>query len=111
MKPEIKKIWIKALTSGKYKQGKHNLKKGNKYCCLGVLCDLYIKKNPKTTFSWDKIEPNSEKNAFLPPAIMKWSGIKTNEADFGYDKGDDLIHLNDEGKSFKKIAKVIEKEF
>ena len=32
--------WIKALNSGKYKQGKHALRKNNKYCCLGVAAEI-----------------------------------------------------------------------
>lgn len=43
MNPEIKTKWVEALRSGKYKQGKKSLRsrEGDKYCCLGVLCDLY----------------------------------------------------------------------
>jgi hypothetical protein len=34
------KLWIKALRSGKYKQGRSALKEGNKWCCLGVMIDV-----------------------------------------------------------------------
>lgn len=44
MKPELKKRWVKALRSGKYKQGKNYLRRqtpeGDRYCCLGVLCEI-----------------------------------------------------------------------
>ncbi len=40
MNKEVKDKWIEALESGKYKQGQENLRKGDKYCCLGVLCDI-----------------------------------------------------------------------
>ena len=40
MDKKIKKKWLKALRSGKYKQGRDALRIGNKFCCLGVLCDL-----------------------------------------------------------------------
>ena len=48
MNKTIMKKWVKALRSGKYKQGRGTLcqvdKKGNEsFCCLGVLCDLYNK--------------------------------------------------------------------
>lgn len=48
MDKTIMKKWVKALRSGKYKQGRGTLcqvdKKGNEsFCCLGVLCDLYNK--------------------------------------------------------------------
>jgi len=48
MNNTIMKKWVKALRSGKYKQGRGTLcqvdKKGNEsFCCLGVLCDLYNK--------------------------------------------------------------------
>lgn len=37
---EMKEAWISALRSGDYEQGKVNLFFNNKYCCLGVLCQL-----------------------------------------------------------------------
>jgi len=32
--------WVKALRSGKYKQGRNRLRKKDRFCCLGVLCEL-----------------------------------------------------------------------
>ena len=33
-------IWTATLRSGKYKQGSSNLRQGEYYCCLGVLCEI-----------------------------------------------------------------------
>lgn len=42
MNQDLKEKWIKALRSGDYKQGKGYLNQNNeKYCCLGVLCNVY----------------------------------------------------------------------
>ena len=41
MNAELKKKWLEALRSGKYRQGKHKLRNhNNEFCCLGVLCDV-----------------------------------------------------------------------
>jgi hypothetical protein len=40
MDPKIKEKWIEALRSGKYEQGEGTLNKDNKFCCLGVLCEV-----------------------------------------------------------------------
>jgi hypothetical protein len=41
---EVIQKWIDALTSGEYQQGTGMLQSAEgEYCCLGVLCDLYIK--------------------------------------------------------------------
>lgn len=44
MDPQMKRRWVEALTSGEYRQGTRALKKWvgseERYCCLGVLCDL-----------------------------------------------------------------------
>ena len=45
MNQEIKKRWIEALRSGEYQQGKESLFHCGKFCCLGVLTDLYIKEH------------------------------------------------------------------
>src|SRR5688572_29009191 len=53
MKKRIKKLWIEALKSGEYSQGKGRLRRQDScfdtdsivdsYCCLGVLCDVLEK--------------------------------------------------------------------
>lgn len=41
MQQKLKKEWIDALKSGKYKQGQYTLRNRNdEYCCLGVLADV-----------------------------------------------------------------------
>lgn len=76
MKPEIKARWLAALRSGDYIQGHGQLREGNTFCCLGVLCDLYAK---ETGVEWKKHE--SERYAFdhhlsfLPDSVMHWAGL------------------------------------
>lgn len=74
MNTEIKSKWVKALKSKKYKQGKGALKSylnGKElHCCLGVLCDLYIKDckdcNEDEAQVWLDPLPNSKKNRLIP---------------------------------------------
>lgn len=40
MKRDVLNKWVAALRSGKYEQGRGNLCKDNKFCCLGVLLDI-----------------------------------------------------------------------
>ena len=41
MDAKIKRLWVKALRSGKYRQARETLRKGNgSMCCLGVLCEI-----------------------------------------------------------------------
>ena len=40
MDAQTKAKWVEALRSGKYKQGRGQLRLGDTYCCLGVLCDI-----------------------------------------------------------------------
>lgn len=121
MKPIIKKQWIKALLSGKYKQGKNYLNKGVKFCCLGVLSDLYAKEH---NVKWEDKEGSNGKLLFneadvLPSKVMRWAGlfrknpmIKLTEKvakKMNYYKNtkEDLATLNDNGCNFKVIAECI----
>lgn len=109
MKTQILKKWVKALTSGKYKQGRLALKtKEGRYCCLGVLCDLHAK---ETGGKW-KDPTQCEHFSYcgtsgvLPMKVRRWAGLKDNDpilTSDGYRASD----LNDEGKRFKTIAKLI----
>lgn len=40
MDVELKRKWLEALRSGRYKQGRFALKRGDEYCCLGILCEV-----------------------------------------------------------------------
>lgn len=41
MDSELKQKWLDALRSGQYEQGRGTMRtEDNKFCCLGVLCDL-----------------------------------------------------------------------
>ncbi len=128
---KFKKKWIKALRSGKYKQGTSVLrsteKKLNKvkvvdtFCCLGVACDLI---NPKgwrfynletddesgwkyrVVDSLGRKNPSlsqEEKECLLPTQVAEKIGL-TKEAE------NTLAELNDWcGYSFDSIADYIEK--
>ena len=46
MKKELIEQWIVALRSGKYMQGRQQLKKEDSFCCLGVACDIHPDAKP-----------------------------------------------------------------
>lgn len=93
MKASIKKIWLKALRSGDYKQGKGWLKQATdsktySYCCLGVLKDAVPGLRRAT------------REEVLAPSALKKVGLTQAEQT-------KLADMNDAGKSFKTIAAYI----
>ena len=102
MKTELKQEWMKRLKSGIYEQGKRVLRnRDNKYCCLGVLCDII---NPD---GWKKGDPttlyfNGENYNGLNEDTRIKVGITL-------DDHDKLIEMNDDfSDSFDKIADWIQ---
>ena len=128
MKKNIAKKWIKALRSGKYRQGKSWLKQYNskgqeQHCCLGVLCELYnqsMKKKHKKSLKTRSVDGLSNPGAGfvyfgnqsqkLPKVVRQWAGVQTSLGDY-FDAGNDfcLANLNDIGRKFNTIANLIEK--
>lgn len=103
-------LWIKALESGEYKQGKGYLQQSNgKFCCLGVACDLANKTGVR------KVEIVVDDNTCLPLKMQNFLGI-SGIGDFSKTvvyKGngwESLAGLNDDGMTFKQIAKVIRRK-
>ena len=116
MKPEIKDAWVAALRSGKYEQGRRTLRSiENKYCCLGVLCDLYVKANPSAVWklagTYYEIHSNG---GVLPENVIAWAGVKNsvggtfispNESEpISFIDANDILMYN-----FNQIADLIEK--
>lgn len=114
MKKEIKEKWLTALRSGEYQQTKGVLQCGGKYCCLGVLSDIYAKEND---VQWQKGETDSVKcrlhhnTEVMPLEVIKWAGLSDMNPLVrvqGFDKP--LAEINDEGMSFLEIADIIEQQ-
>ena len=126
MKKSVMKKWVAALRSGEYAQTKGALcKEGEKYdrfCCLGVLTELYIqdhnakkKKNAKKQIGWEKSLTDkelcfNEEEAVLANAVKEWAGVRTYHGELAH-KRDVLTVLNDRGMSFKRIADIIEDNY
>lgn len=121
MKQNIMKRWVNALRSGKYKQGtgalRQETKTTPKFCCLGVLCDLH-RKEIGADYSWSDStycrKGRRLETGVLPRVVMKWAGLKDRDPSLvdhyalvqdRYTASD----LNDNGKRFKTIAKLIVK--
>lgn len=96
------KTWVKALRSGKYKQGKGQLRFDNTFCCLGVACD--ISKLDK----WNKKWFYSEEHLALPHSVRDWLGLRSKDPTVG---SKCLSAYNDDGKTFQEIADIIEREY
>lgn len=117
----IQRAWVRALRSGKYKQCTNFLTRrdGDKivgHCCLGVLCQLAIKKGldlkpvnatVNETVNKTEVLAYNKEYSELPTRAQRWAGLRNADGDFSYEES--LVGLNDEGKSFNEIAKIIEK--
>jgi hypothetical protein len=116
------KLWVDALRSGKYTQGKNvltEIKDGADYdCCLGVACKVYadsglsliIDVRPVGEMRRVRTYQNSYK--ILPEEVMQWLGLTTGDGRYGATDAV-LSHRyltddNDGGKSFEQIAAIIE---
>lgn len=96
MNTEVKELWVNALRSGDYVQGRGQLAvvldavgddktPNRKHCCLGVLCDIAASRGIVTTRyvtpevdspvdAVTIIKYNDEAGS-LPPAVIQWAGI------------------------------------
>lgn len=120
MKPRIAEQWVAALRSGDYEQGTHCLRdKENRFCCLGVLSEMYRKEHPEA--HWVEREENNRTIMFndgeevatgvLTYKVMDWAGINS----VGGEIVDThrtlyLTEVNDDGTPFGDIAKLIEEQ-
>jgi hypothetical protein len=113
------KLWTTALRSDEYKQTTGCLSRYQKFCCLGVACELYrlefkigfweTDSNENTSFYL-----NSRKlSGNLPSEVKNWLGISPQCSVPGlYNRLNQKVYLsglNDEDLlSFSKIADVID---
>lgn len=83
MTKEQKAKWIEALRSGDYKQGQGALREDDRFCCLGLACEIL-------------------NNSTMDYYFIKYKMLNN-------DVATTLIKMNDfDNKSFKQIADYIE---
>lgn len=101
MKRELRDRWVEALRSGDYEQGQSFLRNGNKFCCLGVLCE--VAGVPREDTEWGsgyRLSADEWEDVDLPP---RWGGLTPRVKQTLMDKNDLY------GKSFLEIADHIER--
>lgn len=105
-----RKIWVEALRSGKYEQGKHYLKCENKFCCLGVAVEVLAPEEFVKEEDGMIGIPYGAGFLYgsLNDKVQNLLGLKDNSGAF---KHSILTTLNDrDGLSFAEIADIIESE-
>lgn len=113
MDARVKGLWVKALRSGEYEQGKQALHPNGKFCCLGVLCDLYLKETGNGEWEENgmfRVNKYDYNDAELPEAVMEWAGLDDPNPTLGTHKNArTAATLNDRNETFYYIATRIEK--
>lgn len=125
------RLWVDALRSGDYQQGRDQLRFGDTYCCLGVACDVAMKNG--VPVRWDALGNVREVgddpdyglgwSGAMHPLVSRWIGVTEHP---GFQSGDIkvsmgrpdvdelyfLAELNDVLEmTFEEIADVIEDNY
>ena len=130
MNDDVKTKWVTALRSGKYQQTQGRLRAGDgqSFCCLGVLCDLYVKATPGVL--WDGYYSGGKllgESNYLPKEVIEWAGLPirgthedkeclipnpvVNPNPFNPKAIKSLAIANDHGMTFPEIAAIIREQF
>lgn len=117
---EFREVWITALESGEYKQSDGRLDGPHGFCCLGVAAHLASTRDDIDVEIEREITGNTisyrEKGSgrdsmTLGDGMVRTLGLHDGEGSLmrqsGEDAPDSLVIANDDGMSFKEIAKLL----
>lgn len=112
MDAEWKARWVEALRSGRYKQGRDQLRtEHDEFCCLGVLCDIVAPDEWRElpAHGWTSFD---EEDGALPQEVADAVGLDRRNPPLGLFVAS--IHNDGAGeavkpKSFTEIADLIER--
>lgn len=112
MNKEVAEMWADALEAGEYQQGKSCLKDGDRFCCLGVLCDLHKRRTNSGRWSHNGSQEvyrvgvcGDEDDILLPHSVSEWAGVRGN---CPFIDGRSIVDLNDTvGLAFPDLAALI----
>lgn len=126
MNKEVLDLWLTALRSGEYKQCFGQLRSGDSFCVLGVLCDLHQKNtgegewyfSPSPYFvpryNYRSQDKQCESVTFLIRTVLEWAEL--NFEDYAgpcipEDSTKSLSTHNDSMESFIVLADLLEERF
>lgn len=130
MKQDTKQLWISALRSDEYKQGKQRLAKFGqgkttgvvRHCCLGVLCEVlpYVERiQTGAQIVYVTTRTEEESTTVLPYTVAEREEFDRVSPWIDYPGKDEfgnsmtfrisLVELNDSGFTFNQIADMIER--
>jgi hypothetical protein len=114
MYEDVRDKWAARLESGRYEQAAGALRRGDSYCCLGVLCDLY--KAETGDGEWAVVDgtyyftaTGGRNSSALPIPVRDWAGL--DDTNPRLTDGDDgwAAYLNDHKLRFPQIAELVRK--
>lgn len=112
MKKKVKEQWVKALRSGEIHKHIGALRKGDRMCALGVLCNVHAQHHPKIAAKQKLKSQYMGEYGTLPEKVRIWAGLNERNPSLIHEGiSTDITWLNDgRGLSFKKIADLIEEQ-
>ena len=114
MDSTVKQLWVDALLSGEYTQGRNRLRTPDSWCCLGVLADVYVRCDCDTTV-WELTDDQFNAGYYnlvsgegvkvydgygLPDNVTVWAHLSEGDIET-------LARMNDQGYSFEEIVATI----
>ena len=116
---EHRRVWVEALKSGEYVQGRNALCQKNgdssEYCCLGVACEIsglgeFVPKSKSTPNAFTFVTGRkTAHHLVLPKVVRDWLGLRICDGSY-HGNGISMVTLNDRGMSFRDLADIIESE-
>lgn len=105
MDNRIKDQWASALESGDYQQIQGAMRVEDKFCPLGVLCNLHAQVFGGIAQDQKEKSMYMGHTADLPYGVLHWSGLEDEQEDL-------IIDWNDRKRlSFQEIATLIRNTF
>lgn len=107
--------WADALESGEYPQAQGGLRSKRGFCCLGVACNMHAQTHPEIAEQQDSHLYYMGQSSFPPLEVCDWMGMYSRKGGrkdlaavlINGNRYLNLADANDEGVTFKDIAKYI----
>lgn len=116
---EAREDLVRSLLSGEYEQGQRALRVDDKFCCLGVACDRFMKITGQGSWDFSRagdsgipsfVVDHESSVGYMPKAVLEFYGFVNTHGRF-YNEEDTSVYLselNDGGVPFVEIADTVE---